>query len=202
MVRRVGKSMEDQDVVLMLEFQAGDDRAFSTLVEKHQKSVVNFFFFQCRDLDRAEDCAQEVWVRVFKARDSYHPGARFRTWLFRVARNYWIDVYRSLKRRPREETIEADEGRAESGTSLRNQLAASAAPPSLSAERNEMVRQLAEGLSRLSSDMREVFLLAEVEGLPYAQIAEILEVPEGTIKSRMFNAVRKLRDHCRNLKPT
>ena len=78
--------MSDPDVVLMLAFKNGDYDAFGVLVERHAKALVNYFFFQSRDMDLAEDCAQEVWVRIFRSRAEYSPRARFKTFILSASR--------------------------------------------------------------------------------------------------------------------
>ena len=188
--------MSDPDVVLMLAFKNGDYDAFGVLVERHAKALVNYFFFQSRDMDLAEDCAQEVWVRIFRSRAEYSPRARFRTFLFRVARNFWIDVYRKTGRRIQETSLDADgSGGQESDTgALSSRLAGDDPEPHQQLENAELLSNLARATARLSEEMREVFLLGEVEGLAYAEIGVILDIPIGTVKSRMFNAVRKLRE--------
>lgn len=107
--------MVDPDVASMLAFQRGDYDAFQGLVERHTEALVSYFFFQSRDRQLAEDCSQDVWLKVFKSRDDYQPRARFRTFLFRVARNHWIDRFRTRARRPRETPLEGDGQDAESG---------------------------------------------------------------------------------------
>ena len=185
---------EDEDVELMLAFTRGDYNAFASLVEKHQQLLIQFFYAQHPDQQLAEDCAQEVWRKVFKARHDYTPRARFKTYLFRVARNYWIDVYRSYtKQRP---VLSLDVGFADEEDSPRlSQVVSSetGAPPRVLA--NEELRKKIEwALGRLPLNQREVFVLAEFQGMRYQEIGDVLEVPVGTVKSRMFNAMRKLRD--------
>lgn len=191
--------MADPDVALMLAFKKGDDAAFEKLVERHSRALVNYFYFQCGDHDLAEDCAQEVWIRVFRARNDYVPRARFRSWLFRVARNLWIDTYRSMSRRPQETSLEgpAGGGKGEGGTGeadLSGVLPARSRPADAGLEEEELAAVLAGILRELPPQMREVYVLGEIQGLPYAEIAGILGIPVGTVKSRMFNAVRRIRE--------
>ena len=182
----------DPDARLMLAFQRGDRRAFDQLVERYANALVNYFYFQSRDQDLAEDCAQDVWAKLFRARDQYEPRALFRTWLFRVARNHWIDTLRSLGRRPPPLSLSLGEGE-EGSSSLAERLAALPGGGIESLERRELAERLGAALGRLTEEMREVFLLGEIEELPYAEIARILGIPVGTVKSRMYHAVRRLR---------
>ena len=183
----------------MLAFQRGDQAAFETLVRRHGRALINYFFFQCRREDVAEDCAQEVWVRIFRSGNDYVPRGSFRSFLYRVARNLWIDRYRSHARRPAEGSIHG-EGEREEGEGrlpLEDRLPGRERDPGRAVLDRELAHEVAAAVGRLPEEMRDVFVLAEIEGLPYARIAEILDIPEGTVKSRMFNAVRKLRESLR-----
>ena len=89
---------EPDDVELMLAFKQGDYNAFALLVERHQLGLIQFFYAQGGDRALAEDCTQEVWRKIFRAREDYTHRAQFKTYLLRVARNLWIDVFRSKSR--------------------------------------------------------------------------------------------------------
>lgn len=182
--------MADPDVVAMLAFQRGDLSAFEDLVARHTDALVNFFYFQARDRSLAEDCSQEVWLKVFRSRDDYQPRARFKTYLLRVARNHWIDRFRTQARRPTEAPLDGDGD--DDGGQLRDRLPAEVQDAEAGLRREDAARLLSQALARLPHEMREVYLLGEVEKLPYAEVAEVLRIPVGTVKSRMFNAVRKL----------
>jgi RNA polymerase sigma-70 factor (ECF subfamily) len=187
--------MSDPDVVLMLRFKDGDYEAFGKLVGKYTRPLVNYFYFQCGDRDRAEECTQELWSKIFRSRSDYLPRATFATYVFRVARNLWIDVYRAGARRPSTATLSGDPDEDSGGAPLSDRLADVSGPdPGEVLESRELAGILARALGRLPPEMREVFVLAEVEELPYAEIASTLGIPVGTVKSRMFNAVRRLRE--------
>lgn len=185
---------DDPDVRSMLAFQAGDDEAFRELVDRHSGALVNWFWYQTHDRDVAEDLTQEVWMKIHRSRDDYEPRARFATWLYRVARNHFIDRYRRRSRRPGEVSLDDDGGgdEASPGLSVRERVEGEAPDPTAGLEREDLVRDVAAAVSRLPESMREVFLLGEVQGLPYSEVAAILEIPVGTVKSRMFHAVRRL----------
>ena len=107
------EKFDDQDAQMMLAFKRGDYNAFAELVERFQNSLIQFFYAQHPDQQLAEDCTQEVWRKVFKARTDYVARAKFKTYLFRVARNHWIDVYRS--RAKKAGTLSLDGSTAEDG---------------------------------------------------------------------------------------
>jgi RNA polymerase sigma-70 factor (ECF subfamily) len=174
----------------MVAFQQGDYDAFGRLVEQYTDPLVNFFYYQCRDWDLAEDCCQEVWAKLFRSREEYQPRARFSTFLFRVARNHWIDCFRSRARRPTETSLDGDPDERSLGDSLES----APLPPDALMERKDVAGAVAAALAHLPPEMRDVFVLGEVEGLPYSEVAVILAIPVGTVKSRMFNAVRRLQE--------
>lgn len=188
--------MEDPDVRLMLAFQGGDDAAFESLVERHTGSLVNFFYYQSGDRGVAEDCTQEVWARILRSRRDYEPRARFRTFLFRVARNLWIDHFRSGSWRQRSRESRGTAGAGE-GLDRAQQIPSGEPPPDRPLREAELAAAVAAALKRLPPEMREVFILGGIESVPYGEIAATLGIPVGTVKSRMFNAVRRLQDMLR-----
>jgi RNA polymerase sigma-70 factor (ECF subfamily) len=187
--------MIDSDSELMERFRDGDEDAFRMLAQRFQRPLVNFFFRLTWDRFTAEDYAQEVFQRVVRARRGYRPEAKFRTWLFRIAKNYWIDRYRERKNAPRmsslDQPIREDQGRP---ISLEDTIEGSSPRPELEVHRKEIGGAVKAAVARLSEEQRLVFVLSENQGLRYAEIAEVLEIPVGTVKSRMHAAVRRLRE--------
>jgi RNA polymerase sigma-70 factor, ECF subfamily len=181
----------DDDAGRMLRFKAGDVAAFDELVTRHRDSVVTYFYAMARDRDLAEDLAQEVFVKIFRHRSDYAPRASFRTYLFALARNVWIDAYRS--RRRTRGTVSLDSGDGDQELPMRDVLKSTAEGPAVAAENSEIGGRIAAAVARLPVEMREVFLLGAVKGMDYADVGRTLDIPVGTVKSRMFHAVRKLR---------
>jgi RNA polymerase sigma-70 factor (ECF subfamily) len=189
--------VSDPDTDLMLRVKSGEAGAFERLVARFLRPLVAFFHRLGADVSTAEDCAQEVFVKLFRTRGTYEPKARFTTFLFAVARHHWIDVVRHRSAGP--STVSADapsEGGASEGT-LGDRLEAGSPPPAHRAEDSELLAAMRRAIDQLSPDHREVFSLAQVEGLRYEEIARILGVPVGTVKSRMHAAVGLLRDRLR-----
>ncbi len=185
--------MSDHDTELMRRVAAGDVHAFTELVERVLPRLLGYFRRLGADSALAEDCAQEVLFRVYRVRERYRPQARFITYLFHIARNYWIDVYRHRKAQP--PTISADAHRGgEEGTGLAAELTREEAPAGADLDRDALASALDRGVAALGEQHREVFVLSQVESLRYQEIAEILGIPVGTVKSRMHAAVRQLRD--------
>jgi len=179
---------ETPDGELIGAIQEGVLEAFTALVEKHQRSLINFFFHFSWDRAISEDCAQEVFLKLYTHLGSYEPQAKFTTFLFRVARNHWIDRVRAS--RGRTVSLEADE----EGGGLKDRLPARAESPVETLTRQETREQMRRAIDALPEDQRVVVVLSELEGLKYHEISEILDVPVGTVKSRMFTAMQKLKE--------
>ena len=173
---------ELDDPLLMQRICRDDDHlAFSELVHRYEKKLLNFFMRSGVQYD-AEDLTQQTFLRLYRYRDRYVPGgAKVSTFLFILARQVWIDELRKRKRRERL----ADEFEQEVG-----QLVAPSAADEVAGGGSV---DLAAALAKLPEGMRLVVELGVYQDLPYSEIAEILEIPEGTVKSRMFNALALLR---------
>jgi len=186
--------MSQSDVELMLRVREDDPDAFELLVKRHEGPILNYFYRLTWDRQRSEDMAQDVFMRLYRARARYSPQARFTTYLYRIAKNLWIDQYRSKKSAPSETSLDGpigqDDGRV---LHLRDRIAAPGRSPDERASGRELVDTLKKALDLLPEDQRLVFVLGQVQGMAYARISEIMEVPEGTVKSRMHAAVRRLR---------
>jgi RNA polymerase sigma-70 factor (ECF subfamily) len=189
------------DFELMERFRRGDRAALEALVERHHPSLLRYFFIQSRNRETAEDLAQEVWVRVIRHRDDYRPTARFQTYLFSIARNLWIDRYRSRKAAPPTVSADAEVGGEEGGARLSTFLPSRETEPSERASVLEEAARIREAVERLPEGLREVFELGEVQGLRYQDVSEILDIPVGTVKSRMHAAIRRIRGMLEPRKP-
>jgi len=181
------------DAALLLALKGGEFAAFSAIVDRHQRSLINFFYHLCWDRQAAEDCAQEVFLRVYSHRDSYEPQAKFTTFLFRIARNLWIDRTRSDAVRGKAASLDrrsdGDEGR-----SLGERLAVRAPGPVEILAREEQQAALRRAIEQLPEEQKAVVILSEIQGLKYQDIGAILDVPVGTVKSRMHTAMEKLKE--------
>jgi len=150
----------------------------SLLVEakKLEKNLLNFFWRQGVSLSEGEDLVQETYLRLWNYRSRYEPTAKLSTFLFTIARQVRIDALRRQTRREaREEAWERDRADAPQPVQMAG----------------DDVRW---ALGRLPSAMREVVELGILQDLPYAEVAEILGIPVGTVKSRMFNALKRLKE--------
>lgn len=182
---------ERTDPELMAAFQQGDAGAFEELVGRHHRGLINFFYHHSRDRQLAEDWAQEVFLRVVHHAPGYVPRARFTTFLYRIARNLWIDVIRERAVHKRPASLDARDEEGE----RREEWVPSAATrqPADALASEEVGAQVRRVVDQLPADLRDVVALSELQGLKYAEIGEILGIPVGTVKSRMHTAVQRLR---------
>ncbi|MHC5038917.1 MAG: RNA polymerase sigma factor [Planctomycetota bacterium] len=185
--------MSPSDEELMLEVKGGDEEAFTELVSRYERSLISYFFRQGWDRQLAEDHAQEVFLRIFRARLDYEPRAKFRTYLFRIARNLWIDYIRSRKGGGRVLSLSQPFSESEEGGALQERLKGDGPPPSAKMRRADIREKIREAIEFLPEDQKTVFLLCEVDGMRYSDVAEMLGIPVGTVKSRMHTAMSKIR---------
>ncbi len=175
---------------LMLRLQAGDRSAFDALVERHQGALFGFFLRNTRDRQLAEDLTQETLLRLYEQAWDYLPRGRFRGWLFRVARNLLID---SVRRRSHDALVRAAHSRDGDSDALAR-LADAVLSPDVQANHRELAAMVDEALAELPEEQRMAFTLHHYVGLTLAEVAEIMEVPLSTCKSRLRLAREKLQD--------
>ena len=188
--------METSDQERMLRVRAGDREAFNVLAEKYRTPVVHFLYRMVRESALAEELAQEVFLRVYRARKSYKPRAKFSTWLFRIATNVALNALRDGRmRRARESSLEGeteDAGPAmqvaDPGGNVEQRM--------LEAERQEQIRGAVEALPE---KQRLAVLLHKYQEMDYNEIADILDCSESALKSLLFRAYETLRVRLRPL---
>jgi len=174
----------------MARVQAGDVRAFELLYARYAHPLLNFFFRMCYDRAAAEDYLQETFLRVWRARARYRPIGKVSTWLFEIAKNYWFNEREKLARRPFAVGTGGDDAQAQ--LSLVADARRDGAPAEV-ARASEVEEALGRAVAELSEKLRAAFVLARYQRLPYAEIAAILDIPVGTVKSRVALAERQLR---------
>lgn len=179
------------DDALMLRLQAGERAAFDQLVERHQSSLLGFFFHQCRDAQLAEDLTQETLLRLFQQSWDFLPRGKFRGWLYRIARNLHIDHHR---KRSHDALLHAVQPRDPEREPLQ-QVVDEMVGPDVHADRREIARIVEQALPTLPSEQRETFTLYHYQGLSLPDIADAMETSVSTTKSRLRLAREKLREH-------
>ena len=178
-----------QDELLIRRAQSGDEGAFEQLLLAHQKSVYNLCLRMAGNPDDALDLSQEAFIRAWRALGQYQFDAAFSTWLFRLTGNICIDFLRKQKRQQHMSLTATDED--ESGEEFA--VPDPAPGPEEQAVHNERRQAVARAMAALPEDYRAVMQLRAVEALSYEQIAEILDIKVGTVKSRLARARAQLR---------
>lgn len=184
------------DAVLVESARSGDMNAFSRLVLKYQDRVLNTCWRVCGRQEDAEDLAQETFLKAMESIGSFRQQSGFYTWLFRIAVNVSIS-HRRRRARALKLSLHADDGQLEA-QAVRPAGRIAGQDPSARLTAMETQQLVADGLSGLDDDQRAIIVLRDVEGLDYQQISEVLELPVGTVKSRLHRARLELRDR---LKP-
>jgi RNA polymerase sigma-70 factor, ECF subfamily len=182
--------MARSDVQLMLDVKAGDDSSFEFLLQKYRSPLVNFLGRMVRDRAQAEDLAQEVFLRVYRARKQYTPSAKFTTWLFRIATNLALNSVRDSRYQKMSVSLDAP---AHDEDSAPMELPASEMridEHMMERDRNEFIRR---AIWSLPEKQRAAVLLHKYEEMDYEEIAKILECSESALKSLLFRAYESLR---------
>lgn len=179
------------DSELMAQVAAGDTAAFALLVSRHQPWLTNLLYHLFWSREEAEDGAQEVLLRLWLARHSYAPSASLRTYLFTIARNYWHNHSTRIVRKLPAVSLQGEFG--ERARSVIEHLADLApTPEQVVLQRYELFR-LRRAVDQLPEKQRLVLIMSHFLDMRYGEIAETLQIPEGTVKSRMAAAVQYLR---------
>jgi len=174
--------MHDRDLIACA--QQGDRQAFAELIMRHQNSIVSMLYHMCGDMHLAEDAAQEAFVRVWQNLQRYQAQHAFRSWLYRIAANAALDSLR--RERP---ALDLDD----------LPLSDPGASPEQAAEANQRAQQVRQAIAHLSPPLRLVLVLREYQELAYQEIAETLDIPLGTVMSRLNSARSQLRQELRSL---
>lgn len=172
--------MSDEE--LMKQFCGGNTDAFQVLFDKYKNRIFSFIYAMYEhNISKAEDCLQETFIRAIKHRDSFNPTMRFSTWLFAIAKNYCLNELRNNKRN----LYQLDHNIADKENSD-----FSSAEQILG--QKELETLILQALSELPDTLRSVFIMREINQLPYAEIAEISNLKESNIRIQLFRAKQKL----------
>ena len=174
----------DADQLLVERVQRGDKRAFDMLVRKYQHRVIAVISRYVRDPDEAMDVAQEAFVKAYRALDRFRGESAFYTWIFRIAVNTAKNYIVSRGRRPPDADLEVDEAEHYEGGEWLHEVA----NPENELFKDELERAVYKALENLPEDLRVAVTLREFDGLSYEEIAEVMECPVGTVRSRIFRA--------------
>jgi RNA polymerase sigma-70 factor (ECF subfamily) len=180
------------DAEIMLELRSGNMAAFDILLAKYRKPILHFMYRMVHNQAVAEELAQEVFLRVYRSRETYRAEARFSTWLYRIATNLGVNHARDTKHERAASTVYLDEPDAETGTTPDvADMTPSAEADMLRRERMNAIRQ---HVMALPERQRTAVLMHKYEGLDYKQIGEVLKLSESATKSLLFRAYQTLRE--------
>jgi len=180
---------DPSDEELLFAYRHGDGEAFQTLFGRYRGPLFNFLLRQVRDRGRAEELYQDSWSKVIERCDEFRGDAKFSTWLYTIARNACIDHQRKMKFRGHASLDETQRGAS-------HPMVERVANPGLGPDElgvGEALRErIASAVEDLPEEQREVFLLRQLQGLAFKEVAEVVGVPVNTVKSRMRYALERL----------
>ena len=183
-------AIRDPDVRLMLRVRDGDRAAFAELVGLYQHRLVGIMHHLVGNVDEAEDLAQEVFLRVYRTRETYSPKAKFSTWLFRIANNLALNAHRDRRRRP-VVRLAGDADEAGPGDRLADHRDP---PPAHRLDQQELEQVIRRALDGLNARQRMAVVLNKFEDMGYHEIGEVMGLTEKAVKSLLSRARCRLRE--------
>ncbi len=184
------------DAEIMLRVREGDDSGFSLLIEKYRKQMVHFMFRMTRNQAVAEELAQEVFLRVYRSRQTYRAEAKFSTWLYRIATNLGVNHARDTKHERTAPTVYLDQPDPETGTSPD----VPDSTPSVEQDlvREERMRAIRQHVMALPERQRTAVLMHKYQDMDYKEIGAVLKLSESATKSLLFRAYQTLRENLKD----
>jgi len=193
------KKLTDQEVVALA--RQGREAAYRELIGRYQRPVFSLIYRLIRDREKSEDLTQETFIKVTNALDRYDPTYKLSSWIFKIAHNTALDLLR--KKEP--ETLSLDgsphaETASEIEASTLTAVSTDETPEEFAASR-ELGGHIEQAIARLRPEYRTAILLCHVEGYAYEEIAEVMSVPLGTVKTYIHRARNELKEYLAHLKP-
>jgi RNA polymerase sigma-70 factor, ECF subfamily len=182
------------DEELLLRFQGGHRDAFGVIVRRYERELYGYLRRYLGDGDLADDVFQNTFLQLYTKINTYEPGRRVRPWLYTIAKNQAIDALRRTGRHPTvslDQSAETEDGEVQSLLALVENRHQGPSDAALGEERKQLIRA---SVDRLPDFLRQVVILAYYQGLKYREIADILGIPVGTVKSRLHAALTKLNE--------
>jgi RNA polymerase sigma-70 factor, ECF subfamily len=180
------------DATIMLELRTGNMAGFDFLIQKYRKPIIHFMYRMVHNQAVAEELAQEVFLRVYRSRETYRAEARFSTWLYRIATNLGVNYARDNRHERMASTVYLDETDAETGTTP--DVADTTPGAEANMLRRERLNAIREHVMALPERQRMAVLMHKYEGMDYKQIGDVLKLSESATKSLLFRAYQTLRD--------
>lgn len=181
-----------EDAQVMLRVKSGDDAGFEYLVTKYRRAMMAFMYRMTHNTATAEELSQEVFLRVYRSRQTYNAEAKFSTWLYRIATNLAVNHARDTKYERPEVTVNIDEPDEETGTTI--DLADNTMTAEQAILRRERLAAIRQHVQNLPERQRMAVLMHKYQGMDYRQIGEVLKLSESATKSLLFRAYETLRE--------
>lgn len=184
------EDLSDEELVRL--FNEGDAAAFEVVLRRYQRPLFNFILRSVRERDRAEELLQDVFLKVIQRSSEFQGNSKFSTWLYTIARNLCIDTSRKMvfrRHRSLDAPVKADEAE---GASLLDRVASPVPEADREVIGQDLQVRIAAAVDELPEEQREVFLMREVSNMAFKEIADVVGVPENTVKSRMRYALERL----------
>ena len=178
----------ERDAELMLRVREGDSTCYTVLLEKHRGPVIHFIYRMVQNQAIAEELAQEVFLRVYRSRETYEPTAKFTTWLFRIASHMALNWIRDGKNERSQESLDE-----ESSEGVARQVADRRPSTEQSMVKQAKMSEVRKAIEALPAKQRAAVLMHKYDEMEYAQIAGVLECSESAVKSLLFRAYETLR---------
>jgi RNA polymerase sigma-70 factor, ECF subfamily len=194
---------DDTDLLLVERAKRGDNKAFEMLVVKYQRRIERLIARMVRDVDLVQDIAQESFIRAYRAMPQFRGESAFYTWLYRIAVNTAKKALVDLKRDPlvTESARASADGEDDETSRVERELTDGETPEAVLASK-EVAQAVNAAIDALSEDLRQAITLREIEGLSYEEIAELMNCPIGTVRSRIFRAREAIAQRLRPLLDT
>jgi RNA polymerase sigma-70 factor (ECF subfamily) len=187
---------EHSDAAIMLRVAKGDESGFNYLVGKYHRPMIHFLFRMVRNQAIAEELAQEVFLRVYRSRESYRAEAKFTTWLYRIATNLAVNHARDTRHERSAQTLYLDAPDEETGTTP--DVADDEPTVEQRLIRDERMAAIRTHVMALPERQRMAVLMHKYQGMDYRQIGEVLKLSESATKSLLFRAYQTLRDNLKD----
>ena len=193
----VGSS--DRDAALVRAIQAGDMAAFDQMVVKHKDKLFNMVYWLLGDYQEANDCSQEIFIKVFKSIKKFRSESSFSTWLYRIAINTCKNRLKSSAYRWKKKTVPLENPESSKGGNLSYKIQNNSPSPANELEKKERLMMIQKAINALPQEQNRVIVLRDIQGLSYQEISDITGLNLGTVKSRLARARLELR---KNLAPS
>ncbi|MBW2227775.1 MAG: sigma-70 family RNA polymerase sigma factor [Deltaproteobacteria bacterium] len=186
--------LSDQDTKLVRAFQAGDVTAFDELVLKHKDKLFNMVFWFLGDYQEANDCAQEIFIKIFNAIEKFRFESAFSTWLYRIAMNTCKNRIKSSAYRWKKRTVSIEHPKSSKNGNPFHDIENGSPSPANELEKKERLMLIQNAINSLPEAQNQMVVLRDIQGLSYQEIADITGLSLGTVKSRLARGRLELRN--------